>query len=129
VEDLGVAAGADHTVVVRLRADARILEATLVSSRAGVPSSTTMLPLSDLEDPGPMRRDRRREAVAVPIDGSGATAGPVVAAAAGAPAPLGAATGAPAHGAPGAERDSRPRIRDRAIAGMRGGLAPLDEWE
>ena len=39
VEDLGVATGADHTVVVRLRADASILEATLVSSRAGVPST------------------------------------------------------------------------------------------
>ena len=35
VEDLGVAAGADHTVVVRLRADARILEATLVEQPGG----------------------------------------------------------------------------------------------
>ncbi len=52
VEDLGVATGADHTVVVRLRADARTLDATLVSSRAGVPSSTTSLPLTDLDDPG-----------------------------------------------------------------------------
>ena len=62
VEDLGMAAGADHTVVVRLRADARILEATLVSSRAGVPSSTTMLPLSDLEPDshaGPTGTDAR----------------------------------------------------------------------
>ena len=44
---------ADHTVVVRLRPEHQALEATLVSSRAGVPSSTTLLPLSDLEDPGP----------------------------------------------------------------------------
>jgi diguanylate cyclase (GGDEF)-like protein len=69
VEDLGVATGADHTVVVRLRADARILEATLVSSRAGVPSSTTMLPLSDLDDPGSSPRARRglRASIAIPI--------------------------------------------------------------
>jgi diguanylate cyclase (GGDEF)-like protein len=53
VEDLGEAAAADHTVVVRLRPEGRLLEATLVSSRAGVPSSTTLLPPSDLEDPGP----------------------------------------------------------------------------
>jgi len=51
VEELGVAADADHTVVVRLRADSLTLEATLVSTRSGVPSSTTILPLSDLEDP------------------------------------------------------------------------------
>ena len=74
VEDLGVAAGADHTVVVRLRADARILEATLVSSRAGVPSSTTMLPISDLEDPGPGRFGGGRMPVAVPIQGAGSLA-------------------------------------------------------
>ena len=43
---------ADHTVVVRLRPERQALEATLVSSRAGVPSSTTLLPISDLEDPG-----------------------------------------------------------------------------
>jgi diguanylate cyclase (GGDEF)-like protein len=71
VEDLGVAAGADHTVVVRLRADARILEATLVSSRAGVPSSTTMLPLSDLEDPGAgATGSSGRPPVAIPIEGA-----------------------------------------------------------
>ncbi len=74
VEDLGVAAGADHTVVVRLRADARILEATLVSSRVGVPSSTTMLPLTDLEDPGPRRTNGRRPPIGVPIQGSGVAA-------------------------------------------------------
>ena len=53
VEDLGEATAADHAVVVRLRPERQALEATLVSSRAGVPSSTTLLPLSDLEDPGP----------------------------------------------------------------------------
>ena len=55
-EELGVAAGADHVVIVRLRPNSGLLEATLVTNRAGVPSSTTVLPLSDLEDPlGPVR--------------------------------------------------------------------------
>ena len=45
------ATGADHIVVVRRRPDARVLEATLVSARPGVPDSTTLLPLGDLEDP------------------------------------------------------------------------------
>ncbi|HEY6057134.1 MAG TPA: sensor domain-containing diguanylate cyclase, partial [Candidatus Limnocylindrales bacterium] len=51
VEELGVASGADHVVVVRLRPNTGLLEATLVTTRAGVPPSTTVLPLSDLEDP------------------------------------------------------------------------------
>src|SRR5260221_452613 len=48
VEDLGVAAGADHTGGGRLPAAARVLEATLFSRPAGIPSSTTVLPLRDL---------------------------------------------------------------------------------
>jgi diguanylate cyclase (GGDEF)-like protein len=51
VEELGVATGADHLVVVRRRTDARVLEARLVSARTGVPDSTTLLPIADLEDP------------------------------------------------------------------------------
>ena len=58
VEELGEATGADHIVVVRLRPDARRLEATLVSRRPGVPSSTTELPISDLEDPAAARGPR-----------------------------------------------------------------------
>jgi len=50
VEELGHGTGADHIVVVRRRPDASALEATLVSSSAGVASSTTLFPLSDLED-------------------------------------------------------------------------------
>jgi len=53
VEEVGLGAGADHLVVVRRRTDSRVLEARLVSSRAGVPDSTTLLPIGDLEDPGP----------------------------------------------------------------------------
>ncbi|HTC85886.1 MAG TPA: hypothetical protein VK656_04240, partial [Candidatus Acidoferrum sp.] len=69
VEELTVGAGADHTVVVRLRPDARVLEATLVSSRAGVPDSTTILPVTDLEDPlrEPILTRRRR--IGIAIDG------------------------------------------------------------
>ena len=89
VEELGTATRADHVVVVRRRPDAGVLEATLVSSRPGVPSSMTLFPLSDLVDPArepfgrePFRIDRRRmhgrtgdgatslrESVAVPVVG------------------------------------------------------------
>jgi diguanylate cyclase (GGDEF)-like protein len=51
VEELGVGTGADHIVVVRRRAGATALEGTLVSTRPGVRSSSTLFPLSDLEDP------------------------------------------------------------------------------
>ncbi|HEX4897061.1 MAG TPA: GGDEF domain-containing protein [Candidatus Limnocylindrales bacterium] len=49
VDDLAEGTGADHVVVVRRRPEGEALEATLVTSRPGVPSSTTMLPLTDLE--------------------------------------------------------------------------------
>jgi diguanylate cyclase (GGDEF)-like protein len=51
VEELGAGARADHIVVVRRRVDARVLEARLVTRRPGVPDSTTILPIADLEDP------------------------------------------------------------------------------
>ena len=51
VEGLATGTGADHVVVVRRRPESRILEATLHATRPGVPSSSTPLPLSDLEDP------------------------------------------------------------------------------
>jgi diguanylate cyclase (GGDEF)-like protein len=51
VEEVGRVAEADHLVIVRRRPDARVLEARLVSSRTGIPESTTLLPISDLEDP------------------------------------------------------------------------------
>ena len=50
-EDLADGTGADHAVVVRRRPEGDALEATIVSRRAGVPSSSTILPLSDLEAP------------------------------------------------------------------------------
>jgi diguanylate cyclase (GGDEF)-like protein len=66
VDELDVETGADHTVVVRLHPETRILEATLVSRRPGVPSSTTILPPTDLDPP-----TAPRLAVAVPIEAAG----------------------------------------------------------
>jgi diguanylate cyclase (GGDEF)-like protein len=51
VEEVGRTTEADHVVVVRRRPDARVLEARLVSQRAGVPETATLLPITDLEDP------------------------------------------------------------------------------
>ena len=110
VDELDVETGADHTVVVRLDPETRILEATLVSRRPGVPSSRTILPATDLEmpsggngaDPG---RDRRGERlpVAIPIEGSNL-----------APVAAGRFMSADAsHGAPIAVR---PKARSQAVA-------------
>ena len=51
VDDLGDATGADHVVVVREGRSGRVLEARLVTTLAGVPDSTTLLPAGDLDDP------------------------------------------------------------------------------
>ncbi len=51
--ELAAVAEADHVVVARRRSDPPRLEATLVSARAGIPSSTTTLSLEDLEAPIP----------------------------------------------------------------------------
>ena len=61
VEELAEATNADHVVVARRRPGARVLDATLVSSRPGLRDSTIILPISDLEE----RIDR--VAVAVPV--------------------------------------------------------------
>jgi diguanylate cyclase (GGDEF)-like protein len=68
VDELAQATGADHIVVARRRPDARVLEATLVSARPGVPDSTTRLPLGDLEDPITDDEPGDREPVAIPIE-------------------------------------------------------------
>jgi len=68
VDDLAEGTGADHVVVVRRRPEGEALEATLVTSRPGVPSSTTVLPLTDLESPF----DREPTlAVPIPIETAG----------------------------------------------------------
>ena len=68
VDELADATGADHIVIARRRPDARVLEATLVSARPGVPDSTTLLPIADLEDPA-LDEDEAagREPVAIPV--------------------------------------------------------------
>ena len=58
VEEIGSGTGADHIVVARRRPDTRVLEATLVNTRTGGPSSTTLFPISDLEDPPGLDRAR-----------------------------------------------------------------------
>jgi diguanylate cyclase (GGDEF)-like protein len=68
VGELAGATGADHIVIARRRPDARVLEATLISARPGVPDSHTRLPIGDLEDPiagSPVRA--ARGPVAIPI--------------------------------------------------------------
>ena len=78
VTELADATGADHIVIARRRPDARVLEATLVSARPGVPDSTTLLPIGDLEDPvGGDLAPVAREPVAIPIGAE--TPDPVVA--------------------------------------------------
>jgi diguanylate cyclase (GGDEF)-like protein len=67
VNELAEATGADHIVVARRRPDARVLEATLVSARPGVPDSSTRLPIADLEDPIAPSRVGVREPVAIPV--------------------------------------------------------------
>ena len=73
--ELATGVEADHVVVVRRRVDPPRLEATLVSTRPGIPSSVTALPLSDLEDPldRPSRSRRRAAAIAVSPGASAAT--------------------------------------------------------
>ncbi|MFP5343034.1 MAG: diguanylate cyclase [Candidatus Limnocylindria bacterium] len=89
VEELGDVTGADHIVLVRRRPDASVLEARLVSSRPGVPDSTTLLPLDDLEAAGgedsPARIARRLRTVyglmhpiAAPLTAAGGAIGAIV---------------------------------------------------
>jgi diguanylate cyclase (GGDEF)-like protein len=69
VDELARATDADHIVVVRRRPDARVLDATLISARAGVADSNTLLPISDLEDPAfETRLEREPVTVAVMAD-------------------------------------------------------------
>lgn len=115
VEELGTATGADHVVVARRRPDALVLEATLTSTRPGVPDSTTVLPIGDLMDPVDPSAEpiTERVPVAVPIAATAEMAVPVGAmAGAGASATRGSAS------AMGADLDgSGPRrrsaLRDR----------------
>ena len=69
VAELGIGTGADHIVIVRRRPDARVLEATLVNTRSGGSTSSTLFPIGDLEDPPDLDVGRwGRQPVAIPIE-------------------------------------------------------------
>ena len=74
--ELAPATEADHVVVIRIRGEPARLEATLVSTRPGVPSATTQLPMTDLEDPGEEDLRTRRAPRAVPVAGEASLAAP-----------------------------------------------------
>jgi diguanylate cyclase (GGDEF)-like protein len=97
LDDLIDATNADHVVLVRRRPDVASLEATLVTRRAGVPHTTTSLPLSLLDPPGEPNGNGAGRA-AVPSRAPVAV-GPGVAVAAVGAASIGSASG----GASGAE--------------------------
>jgi len=59
MDDLVDATGADHVVVVRRLQDGTALEATLVTRRAGVPATTSVLPIADLDGPIEVRATPR----------------------------------------------------------------------
>ena len=78
VDELRHAADADHIVVARLRPIDRVVETTLVSSRALVPASRSILPASVLDPPagGPGARSRsRRSRGSQVLGGTGGAAG------------------------------------------------------
>jgi diguanylate cyclase (GGDEF)-like protein len=104
LDDLIDATAADHVVLVRRRRDGVALEATLVSRRSGVPSTTTILPLSVLDAPPD---SAERPPVAVPMG------------AADAPAPE-----APAPEAPGSE-PPRSEAAGSELTGPEGPPKPL----
>jgi diguanylate cyclase (GGDEF)-like protein len=74
VEELGVGTGADHIVVARRRPDSRVLEATLVNTRTGGPPSSTLFPITDLEDPPTVTELTRHEPVLAAANGAPPTA-------------------------------------------------------
>jgi diguanylate cyclase (GGDEF)-like protein len=95
LDDLIDATAADHVVLVRRRQDGVALDATLVSRRAGVPATTTVLPLAVLDAPP---GDHERLPVAVPMGSAkpAPEADPAAQSEPAAPAALAAAPAAPA---------------------------------
>lgn len=130
VEELGTATGADHVVVARRRPDALVLEATLTSTRPGVPDSTTVLPIGDLMDPVDPDAEPVPESVpvAVPIAVTADLAVPV-GAMAGAGAGLGFGGGVDVGLDDGAPR-RRVTLRERIgseLSGLIGAGDPADD--
>ena len=121
VEDLADATGADHVVVVRRPPEGGSLEATLVTRRAGVPNSTTVLPLGDLDLDGagptamPVAIPIRPEAEALPgLSSAAASAQQLVAVGSAVVTSAAAATAAPATPAAATAAAVRPAIRPTA---------------
>jgi len=143
VEDLGVGTGADHIVVVRRRHEANALEATLVSTRPGVPSSTTLFPLSDLDDQAAPAAEQAAVAIRIDVATPVAAGVGAQAAALGVASGPGGSTGVPGglvvdgHGTrrersvgssdrerqPGARAAERIAARVRAVYGLKHTLA------
>jgi diguanylate cyclase (GGDEF)-like protein len=98
VDELARATEADHIVVVRRRPDARVLDATLISARAGVPNSSTLLPIGDLEDPIVETRVVERQPISLPVMAE--VTQPVTVGAEGSPARAEALPGLGARGRP-----------------------------
>jgi diguanylate cyclase (GGDEF)-like protein len=125
VEDLADGTGADHVVVVRRRPEGGAFEATLVTRRAGVPDSSTVLPLGDidLEDGypavAPVAVPMRLEPAPVPVLAAMLSGSRV----AGPGAPAAAATGAaPAIQAPPRQGMAAPRSAKAAGSRPRPGV-------
>ena len=118
VEELAVGTGADHVVVARRRPDSRVLEATLVNARTGGAPSSTLFPISDLEDRPSSAESEHRDPVAIPIEVS--TPSPALAAAAGGDVTAwnSSAGGSATRADPGPadRRFARPRVADPATA-------------
>jgi diguanylate cyclase (GGDEF)-like protein len=68
VGDLGRVTAADHCVVVHLEPDSRSLVATLVSMRAGVPSTTSVLPFGDFDPSGDIEVELVAERLAASVE-------------------------------------------------------------
>jgi diguanylate cyclase (GGDEF)-like protein len=68
VGDLGRVTAADHCVVVHLEPESGSLVATLVSMREGVPSTTSVLPMGDLDPTGPADPDVVAERLAASVE-------------------------------------------------------------
>jgi diguanylate cyclase (GGDEF)-like protein len=107
LDDLIDATAADHVVLVRRRQDGVALEATLVSRRAGLPATTTILPLSVLDAPPD---GVERAPVAVPVGAEVEAVEPEVAPAA--PESLAPDPGVPVA-ADGATRAAEPYLGAR----------------
>jgi len=68
IGDLGRVTAADHCVVVRVEPESGSLVATLVSMRPGVPSTTSVLPLGDLDTRPEADPERVAERLAASVE-------------------------------------------------------------